>query len=132
MDTTVIVPTYNEGGNVRELVRQLQEAFDGQDVEVLFVDDSTDDTPDVIRDAQSRAGGHRPAGRLLHREPEARVGGLAGAVTAGIRQSTATHVLVMDETSSTRRRWRRSCARSSTTPTWSSPAATSARAMRPG
>ena len=96
MDTTVIVPTCNEGGNVRELVRQLQEAFDGREVEVLFVDDSTDDTPDIIREVcREQAGMSLPVG-LLHREGEARSGGLAGAVTAGIRQSTSTHVLVMD------------------------------------
>ena len=47
MDTTVIVPTFNEGGNVRELVGGWS-GLEGVDAEVLFVDDSTDETPAII------------------------------------------------------------------------------------
>ncbi|MGY1736452.1 glycosyltransferase [Geodermatophilus sp. SYSU D00684] len=91
---TVVVPTFNEGGNIAELLRRLEGAFrDRRDVEVLFVDDSTDDTPDRIRDAARRVA--VPV-RLLHREAGHRTGGLAGAVTAGIAASRAAYVLVMD------------------------------------
>jgi dolichol-phosphate mannosyltransferase len=96
MDTTVIVPTFNEGGNVRELVRQLRVVFDGQDVEVLFVDDSTDDTADIIRQVRREQENTGLPVRLLHREGADRTGGLAGAVTAGIRRSRATYIVVMD------------------------------------
>ena len=42
---TVIVPTYNEAGNVRELHARLDAVLAGVDWEVLFVDDdSPDDT----------------------------------------------------------------------------------------
>lgn len=92
-DLTVIVPTYQEGGNVRELVHRLSEALSGQDAEVLFVDDSTDDTPAII---QATAETSELPVRLLHRTGEERVGGLAGAVTAGIRASRSEHVVVMD------------------------------------
>jgi dolichol-phosphate mannosyltransferase len=96
VETTVIVPTFNEGGNVRELVRQLSAAFAGQDAEVLFVDDSTDDTPEIIRQVCLEQVGTGLPVSLIHREPAARSDGLAGAVTTGIRSSSGKHVIVMD------------------------------------
>ena len=49
---TIVVPTYNESGNIRELLRRLTDSVPSRlPCEVLFVDDSTDDTPDVIRSA---------------------------------------------------------------------------------
>ncbi len=94
--TTVVVPTRNEGGNVRELVRRLEAAFAEQDAEVLFVDDSSDDTPAVIEQVSREQAGRSLAVRLLHRPEGARLGGLAGAVTAGIAASTASCIVVMD------------------------------------
>ncbi len=93
VDTTIIVPTFNEAGNVAALVGRLAAVLGDRDVEVLFVDDSTDDTPAEIRRVAARAP--LPV-RLLHREGEERVGGLAGAVTAGIAASDSDFVLVMD------------------------------------
>ena len=94
MDTTVVVPTRNEGDNIASLVARLAEAFGpGARVEVLFVDDSTDDTPERIRAVI--AAQVMPV-RLLHREEGDRAGGLAGAVTAGIAASRGAYVLVMD------------------------------------
>jgi dolichol-phosphate mannosyltransferase len=87
-----VVPTFNEGGNVPELVRRLEETFRHRTAEVLFVDDSTDDTPEIIR---SQADLPRTlAVRLLHRESAE--GGLSGAVAAGIRASRGDYVIVMD------------------------------------
>ena len=39
MDLTVIVPTFNEGPNVAELVRRVGAALHGRSFEILFVDD---------------------------------------------------------------------------------------------
>lgn len=41
---TIIVPTFNERDNVAELVERTAAALRGRDAEILFVDDSTDDT----------------------------------------------------------------------------------------
>ena len=90
-ELTVIVPTFNEALNVPELVRQLAEALEGQDAEVLFVDDSTDDTPEVVRQVASTAA--LPV-RLIHRDTP--VGGLSGAVQVGLAASTAPWCVVMD------------------------------------
>jgi len=92
---TVVVPTYNEGYNCRDLVRRLTDALPEEiAVEVLFVDDSTDSvTPEIIR--QLTRGGPLTV-RMIHREGAERSGGLAGAVTAGIRSARGRDVVVMD------------------------------------
>ncbi|GAA1732125.1 glycosyltransferase [Isoptericola hypogeus] len=95
MDVTVVVPTYNEGPNVAELVTRLAAALDGDVVpggaEVLFVDDSTDDTPAVIADVAARSA--LPV-RVIHRaRPD---GGLSGAVVAGLEAAAGERVVVMD------------------------------------
>lgn len=95
MELTVVVPTYNEGPNVAELVRRLAAALDDAVVpdgaEVLFVDDSTDDTPAVIADVAATAP--LPV-RLLHRDRPS--GGLSGAVVAGLEAAAGDRVVVMD------------------------------------
>ncbi|GAA3628654.1 glycosyltransferase family 2 protein [Kineosporia mesophila] len=106
IDTTIVVPTYNESGNVPELVRQLREAFTGREAEILFVDDSTDLTPAVILEMQrqqvalsgssSGTDDPGPTVRLIHREAGQRTGGLAGAVTIGIAAAEGNFVVVMD------------------------------------
>jgi dolichol-phosphate mannosyltransferase len=88
---TVVVPTYNEAENVGALVHQLDVQLEGVDAEILFVDDSTDRTPDIIRNL---AKASRVPIRLLHRDhPE---GHLAGAVIAGLKASESTWAVVMD------------------------------------
>jgi dolichol-phosphate mannosyltransferase len=89
----VLVPTRNEAGNVTPLVDRLTAALAGIDAEALFVDDSSDATPDVVR---AIAEGSALPVRLLHRPPAERTGGLGGAVLAGIRATTARWVIVMD------------------------------------
>lgn len=91
MDLSVIVPTFNEGGNVAELVRRIGATLDDVDFEVVFVDDSTDDTPATIQAVAATA--EFPV-RLIHRDaPE---GGLSGAVLEGFRNAQARWCLVMD------------------------------------
>ncbi|MFI5757398.1 glycosyltransferase [Streptomyces sp. NPDC051569] len=89
---TVIIPTFNESGNVRELLRQLTAAVPARlPCEVLFVDDSTDDTPAVIRAAAQDCP--FPVG-VIHREsPE---GGLGGAVVEGLKAAGSEWIVVMD------------------------------------
>src|SRR5664279_1961711 len=92
-DVTVVVPTRNEAGNVDELLRRLDAALGSLRAEVLFVDDSDDETPAVIRAAADRSG--RPV-RLLHREPGRRDGRLGGAVVAGFKLARAPWAVVID------------------------------------
>ncbi|HYP72980.1 MAG TPA: polyprenol monophosphomannose synthase, partial [Microbacterium sp.] len=91
MDLSVIVPTFNEGPNVDELVRRIGAALRGRSFEVIFVDDSTDDTPDIICRCADAAD--FPV-RLIHRDEP--VAGLGGAVLDGFRAAQARWCLVMD------------------------------------
>lgn len=91
---TIIVPTKNEAGNVDMLLSRIQSAMGEISTEVVFVDDSTDQTPQVIAHAADQ---YKPlAVQLVHRNAEQRVGGLGGAVVAGMRAAQAGIVCVMD------------------------------------
>lgn len=90
---TIIVPTRNEEGSVRPLLSSLADSLNGIPAEVLFVDDSGDDTPEVIRQTARECG---LAVRLLHRPAGARAGGLGGAVVAGLKHARGTWAVVMD------------------------------------
>lgn len=89
---TVVVPTFNESGNIRELLHRLGEALPARrPCAVVFVDDSTDDTPEVIRGA----AGDRPFPvTLIHRDTPH--GGLGGAVVEGLRAAESEWIVVMD------------------------------------
>jgi len=93
VDVTVVVPTRDESGNVRELLNRLDNALGALSAEVLFVDDSDDETPAVISAARHLYP--RPV-RLLHREIGHRDGGLGGAVVAGLRRARAPWAVVID------------------------------------
>ncbi|MFJ9962319.1 glycosyltransferase [Streptomyces avermitilis] len=89
---TIVVPTFNESANIRELLHQITESVPARlPCEVVFVDDSTDDTPDVIFQAAQDCP--FPV-TVLHRdEPE---GGLGGAVVEGIKAAGSDWIVVMD------------------------------------
>ena len=90
-DLTVIVPTYNESGNVAELVRRTAHALSGMNAAILFVDDSTDDTADVVREVAKTAS--IPVSVIHRAEP---VNGLGGAVLEGFRAAGSAICVVMD------------------------------------
>ncbi|ANP74779.1 glycosyltransferase [Cryobacterium arcticum] len=91
MDVTIIIPTFNEAPNIEILVDRIVAVMNSGGVEVVFVDDSTDNTPDIIRQVAARST--IPV-RLIHRDDP--VGGLSGAVREGISSSTGTWCVVMD------------------------------------
>ncbi|MGS0687637.1 glycosyltransferase [Nakamurella sp. GG22] len=90
---TVVVPTRNEAGNIGPFLQRLSDGVAGAQVEVLFVDDSTDGTDDVIRTAGRLFG---LAVRLLHRPAGQRSGGLSSAVVQGLRSARGSWAVVMD------------------------------------
>src|SRR5215216_1212189 len=91
---TLVVPTRNEADNVPMLVHELRESLSGIDYRVVFVDDSTDETPEVIRGLCAEDG--RVA--LIHRKDPERGGGLSTAVTTGIEAfvGMSEYTCVMD------------------------------------
>ena len=93
----VVVPTRNEQENIRPLVASLRDALRGLHVEVIFVDDSDDDTPGVIEDAAGTMNSSLFRIELEHRVAGgARAGGLATAVVQGLNRARAEYVAVID------------------------------------
>ncbi|MGH8962399.1 MAG: glycosyltransferase [Jatrophihabitantaceae bacterium] len=90
---SVIVPTRNEVDNVAVLVRRLDLALGETAAEILFVDDSDDETPARIQELAAASA--RPI-RLVHRDPDDRSGGLGSAVVVGLRACTGEWAVVMD------------------------------------
>src|SRR5438270_61221 len=91
---TLVIPTRNEAGNIPRLVRELEESLSGVNYRVVFVDDSTDGTPEVIR-ALSEGDGRI---FLIHREEAEQGGGLSTAVTTGmdVVANESEYTCVMD------------------------------------
>jgi dolichol-phosphate mannosyltransferase len=87
------VPTRNEAGNVAPLVRRLDAVGTRTPIEIIFVDDSTDNTPEIIQGLQ--ADGHDNV-ILIHRSEDERGNGLGGAVVRGLQAAQAPWCCVMD------------------------------------
>ena len=99
MDLSVIIPTRNEAGNVDVLLTRIQNAFagagaGGPSLEVIFVDDSTDNTPETIEAEVGRFPSLNV--RLIHRSSDKRGDGLGGAVTLGLASARSKYACVMD------------------------------------
>src|SRR5690349_7279350 len=92
-DLSMVIPTRNEAGNIEPLLMRIHQALKGISAEVVFVDDSTDGTPDVIRKLQEWFP--LPI-KLIHRPQEARQNGLGGAVVEGFKATQGTWMGVMD------------------------------------
>jgi dolichol-phosphate mannosyltransferase len=87
---SIIVPTFNERDNVRELMSRLESCLAGLDWEIVFVDDdSRDGTVDVVR----RLSRTDQRVRLIHRIGRR---GLASAVVEGILATTSPVIAVLD------------------------------------
>ena len=91
MQLSIIVPTFNEAPNMAELVGRIEHAVQGIDAEIIVVDDSTDDTPEVVR---ALAETTSVPLRIIHRDE--RTGGLGGAVVDGFAAARSDACLVMD------------------------------------
>jgi hypothetical protein len=90
---SIVIPTRNEGPNIEPLLASIEAALAPRPVEVVFVDDSDDDTPARIEGAASAS---KLAVRALCRAPADRWGGLGGAVVDGFDLARGSLVVVMD------------------------------------
>jgi dolichol-phosphate mannosyltransferase len=86
---SIVIPTYNEGGNIAPLVERIHSALSGYDYEILFVDDNSQDGTAATIEKLSAT---YPV-RVVVRQNER---GLASAVVHGIHNTTGQKVLVMD------------------------------------
>jgi len=93
IEFTIILPTFNESRNVVPILEAVSSALKDfpYSYEILFVDDSSDDTPKVIREnikKYSNIG-------LLHRSKSKRTG-LATAFVAGFAKARGKYIFCMD------------------------------------
>jgi dolichol-phosphate mannosyltransferase len=89
-ELSIVVPTYNEAGNIRTFVDRVAGALDGVDWEVLFVDDnSPDGTAAVVHDLSRTHDRVRLVLRLTDR-------GLARATIQGLLSANGELLCVMD------------------------------------
>ncbi len=86
---SVVVPTFNEKGNVENLVAQIGAALEGIEYEIVFIDDSKDETPEIL-ERLSKENAHV---RYEHRVGET---GLATAVIRGFRIAEGDFLACMD------------------------------------
>lgn len=86
---SVIVPTFNEGVNVERMYEAVSAAFPDEPFEILYVDDSTDDTTERIR----RLAAQDSRVRLLRGATRR---GLARSVVEGIQAARGEYVAVLD------------------------------------
>ena len=89
---SIIVPTRNESENVRPLLDRLAAALSDFTIEVIFVDDSTDNTAEVL---QSIRTDYTFRVLILVRLAQHR-NGLSGAVVEGLKAASGTWICVMD------------------------------------
>lgn len=92
MKLSIILPTYNESGNIAKLIRKisLQEELKKIKLEFLVVDDnSKDDTQSAIKKLIAK----KYPIKLIIRKKER---GLASAILAGINQAQGDYIVIMD------------------------------------
>jgi dolichol-phosphate mannosyltransferase len=91
MEFSIVVPVYNEAGNVRPLLTEIDQAVQGSGArEVIYVDDgSDDDTLSELRQAMVDFS----ALRVLHHP---RRGGQSSALLTGVRAARCRWVVTLD------------------------------------
>ncbi len=91
MEFSIVVPVYNEAGNVRPLLTEIEQAI--RDVgasEVIYVDDGSDDDT-LVKLRQSMA--EFPKLRVLHHP---RRSGQSSALLSGVRAARSAWVVTLD------------------------------------
>ena len=89
-DISVVVPAYNEAGNVVPLAREIAAALEGRNYEIIFVDDcSTDSSRQELIDAK----GELPALRVLAHRHNA---GQSRSVRTGVMHARGHVVATLD------------------------------------
>lgn len=86
---SIVIPTYNEKDNIKPLLERIHGALPAIDHEIIFVDDSNDETPQIIEDIAKEDS----TVVLHHRDNEK---GLATAVVKGFTLAKGDYVACMD------------------------------------
>jgi dolichol-phosphate mannosyltransferase len=89
-ELAIVIPTFNEGENIRPLLARLEAALNGIRWETIIVDDdSTDGTADLVRQVARQ----NPRVRVIHRIGRR---GLTSACVEGVLSSSTSYFAVID------------------------------------
>lgn len=87
---SIVIPTFNEAGNISVLINRLKELLSALDLEIIVVDDnSPDGTSAIVKDLANKDCNIRCIERFGKR-------GLSSAVIEGIKESEGDYVVIMD------------------------------------
>jgi len=91
VDLSIIIPSFNEYGNIQEIVNRIQHALKASEIhyEIWFIDDSQDETPILLETLSQQL----PCVHYMHRE---KMRGLGTAVVEGFEHSQGDYLIVMD------------------------------------
>jgi len=87
---SIVVPTYNEAQNIRELIERVESSLKGFNFEIIVVDDSS---PDGTADIAEELGGKYGNVKVIRRPAKL---GLASAVLEGMKLAKYDAMAVMD------------------------------------
>ncbi len=90
VEISVILPTYNESGNITHLIERIDRALTGRRKEIIVIDD---DSPDKTWQIAAGAG-HKEKGVRVIRRTENK--GLANSLKRGIAESKGKFIVWMD------------------------------------
>lgn len=88
-EVSVVLPTYNEEGNIRRIVDALKEELKEIDLEIVIVDDNSKDKTPEIMDSLAKEEGII----ALHRYSKK---GIFSAIKDGVRVANGKYVVTMD------------------------------------
>lgn len=86
---SIVIPVYNEKKNINEVVKRIEDALKDNEYEIVFVDDSTDETTNIIMSLAKKDS----KVKLIHREGKS---GLSSAVIEGFQLAKGDVISVMD------------------------------------
>lgn len=86
---SIVIPVYNEKKNINEVTKRIENALKENRYEIIFVDDSTDETTNIIR----KLAKQDIRVKLIHREGKK---GLSSAVIEGFQLAKGDVFSVMD------------------------------------
>jgi cellulose synthase/poly-beta-1,6-N-acetylglucosamine synthase-like glycosyltransferase len=98
-DPTVCIqlPIYNEGKQAIGLIKSVaQLKWPRKKLEVQILDDSTDETPELVKDLLKTLSVQNPDLQISHIIRNSRYGYKAGAMNAGLRKTSAEFIAVFD------------------------------------
>jgi len=99
---TILIPTFNEEGNIRPLIERIHKALgsfqsdpnSGEEragYEILFVDDSTDSTAEIVTEIAENDPSLR-----VYKRPESERTGLSSAFVDGFQKAKGTYICCLD------------------------------------